>query len=52
MPQVLGQFPKLLKASGEYPNTPALSLVLAGPHRVEFVEAMQLESKKLKHHRT
>jgi hypothetical protein len=46
MPQVLGQFPKLLKASGEDPDTPTLSSALAGPHRVEFLEAMKLEIKE------
>jgi hypothetical protein len=41
MPQVLGQFPKLLKASGEDHDTPILSSALAGLHRVILLEAMQ-----------
>jgi hypothetical protein len=50
IPQLLGQFPKLLKTYGEDPDTPTLSSVLAGPRIVEFLEAMQLEIKELEQH--
>jgi hypothetical protein len=50
MPHVLGEFPKNFKASREDPDTPTLSSALGGPHRVDFLKAIQMEIKELEQH--
>ncbi len=51
-PHALSQVPTLMKASKSDPDTPTLREAMIGPHREEFIEAMQNEIRELESHDT
>ena len=52
LPYALAENPHLLKSSQHDPDTPDFHEAMSGPHREEFVEAMENEIKELEAHNT
>ena len=51
-PQAISQVATMMKGTASDPDLPSLQEALSGPHRTEFLEAMNKEIEELESHNT